>query len=69
MDYAAVAWANEAPVAHIAAYYERMRLARLAVVGQQLAKQAIKPKLYETNSRRDDKRGNLLYGYNADNAS
>ena len=40
MDYAAVAWANEAPVQHIADYYERMRRVRLAVVGQQLAKEA-----------------------------
>lgn len=30
MDYAYSAWANEAPVNHIAAYYEKMRLERIA---------------------------------------
>lgn len=40
MDYAYMSWANKAPVGHIAAYYERMRLARATAVGLVLALQA-----------------------------
>jgi len=39
MDYAYMSWANKAPVGHIAAYYERNRLARIDATGRGLAAQ------------------------------